>query len=87
MAWLTFTFECPCGHAYTDLVQGVDGTPDPCPECAGSAAVKTVASPKLAKIIIPMYYGSKNHTAEGGHAFRRPADKAGRQVSMYSGRK
>lgn len=87
MAWLWFAFECPCGHVYQDMVQGVDGSPDPCPACAGCAAKKTVAAPKLAKTIVPMYPGSKNHTAERGAEFRRPAEKAGRQVSMYSSRK
>jgi hypothetical protein len=87
MAWLTFNFACPCGCVYTDLVQGVDGSPDPCPECGSFVAKKTMSAPKLAKTIIPMYPGSKNHTAEGGAAFRRPAEKAGRQVSMYAGRK
>lgn len=87
MAWLSFTFVCPCGHAYADLVQGVDGAPDPCPACGGSEAIKAPPMPSLARVLIPMYPGSKNHTAEGGAAFRRPAEKAGRQVSMYLPRK
>lgn len=82
MAWLSFHFTCPCGCTYEDLVQGVEGRPDPCPECGGTEAVRDIATPKLARKMIPVYPGYQRMTAGYGHEARRPAEKAGRQVSM-----
>lgn len=82
MAWLRYHFECPCGHIYDDLVDGSDGRPDPCPACGGTEAVRQLATPNLARTIIPIYPGYQRMTAGHAHEARRPAEKAGRQVSM-----
>lgn len=82
MSWRYYDFACPCGHVYEDLVNGVDHRPDPCPKCAGVAAVKCLCAPKTFSTIVPDYPGAKYHKAGFGHELRRPAEKAGRQVSM-----
>lgn len=82
MGWLAFSFECPCGHRYDDLVQGVDGRPDPCPACQGKKAVKAVTAANLARVNVPCYPGYQRMTAGYGHDARRPAEKAGRQVQV-----
>lgn len=82
MAWLRFRFLCENGHEFDDLVQGVEGAPDPCPECGSSSATRQMATPNLARKMIPVYPGYQRMTAAGGHEARRPAEKAGRQVSM-----
>lgn len=82
MAWLRFHFACECGNVYDDLVEGPDGRPDPCPECGATTAMKQIATPNLARTIIPVYPGYQRMTAGYGAEARRPAEKAGRQVSM-----
>ena len=85
MGWLSFSFECRgCGHVFTDLVDGSEGAPDPCPQCGeAEGATKLLSSPKMAVNHIPMYPGCKASMAGFVREARRPAEKAGRQVSMY----
>lgn len=86
MGWLSFPFTCPCGHTYSDIVQGVEGRPDPCPACGSEDAVKTPHVTAVMKHMIPSYPGYQRMTAGYGHEARRPAEKAGRQVSMHQSR-
>lgn len=87
MSWLSYHFECPKKHIYEDIVQGCDGIPDPCPTCgaAGESSVKLPATPKLHTACIPMYPGNKRQMAAYGAQERRPAAKAGRQISVPRG--
>ncbi len=83
MSWFSFSFECQgCGHTFSDLVEGREGAPDPCPACGGQKATKLLSAPKLAVNHIPMYPGCKASMAGFAHEARRPAEKAGRQISM-----
>lgn len=85
MSWRYYDFECvPCGQPFEDLVQGTEGEPDACKHCGGPGPFKRlVAGAVSLTTIIPSYPGSKRNTAGYGHELRRPAEKAGRQVSMH----
>lgn len=81
MSWRSYTFTCPCGHAYSDIVEGEDGRPDPCPACGGADALKdAVCAPRVCKVWVPTYPGYQRATAGYGAEARRPAEKKGRQV-------
>ncbi len=82
MSWRYYNFACPCGHVYEDMVNGLEHRPDPCPKCAGTEAVRTLTAAKSFNVIVPDYPGAKYHKAGFGHDLRRPAEKAGRQISM-----
>lgn len=82
MGFLRFNFECPCGHAYKDFVEGEDGRPDACPACGGTQAQKGVTVSALARKMIPIYPGYKRQAAGYAADERRPAEKKGRQVTV-----
>jgi len=81
MAWKYFNFACKaCEHVYECMVDSSE-KPGPCPSCGGTDATKTVSMPKPITTYIPDYPGANYHRAGYTH-LRRPAEKAGRQVSM-----
>lgn len=84
MSWLSYHFKCVNGHLYEDIVQGCEGAPDECPTChaAGETAERQMPAPKLHTACIPMYPGNKRQMAAYGAQERRPAAKAGRQISV-----
>jgi putative FmdB family regulatory protein len=87
VSWLSFSFECrACAHVFSDLIQGIDGKPDPCPRCGAEGAERLMCAPKLAVNHIPMYPGCKASMAGFAHEAKRPAEKKGRQVSMAQGK-
>jgi len=84
MSYRYFDFECQgCKTTFEELVVGAEGVPDACPQCqAVGPFVRQLARAKPLSTIIPSYPGSKRNTAGHGAALRRPAEKAGRQISM-----
>lgn len=85
MSWRVYDFACRCGHVFEQLVRGMDGVPEACPACGATepaAFTRQVAAPATFSTIVPTYPGAKYHKAGYGHALRRPAEKAGSQISM-----
>lgn len=83
MSLLSFDFEClACHHVYNDLVQGADGAPDPCPKCGHAEASRCFPMGRVFTVNIPDYPGAHRHMAGYAHIHNRPAEKAGRQVSV-----
>ena len=80
-----FDFDCAvCGNTFEALVEGVDGQPEECPACtADSGFTKHLASFSLPTTIVVDYPGSKRFKAGAIHTHGdRPAEKAGRQISV-----
>lgn len=83
MSYLTFDFECvACNHRYRDLVEGAEGKPDPCPKCKHTEASRCFPLGNVFTVNIPDYPGAHRRMAGYAHLSRRPAEKAGRQVSV-----
>ena len=81
MSWKYFNYGCSsCEHVYSCLV-GSDEKPDPCPQCGSADVSKTFGSLNQIKTYVPDYPGANYHRA-GYAELRRPAEKAGRQISM-----
>lgn len=79
-----FNFEClSCDHTFEELVEGVEGKPEACPECSASKEFKKLpamcSSPT--KIIVD-YPGSKKFKAGYQHTHNLDAEKKGRQVTV-----
>jgi putative FmdB family regulatory protein len=81
-----YDFECgSCSHVFEEMVRGVDGRPDACPQCGQAQEFKKLPSfPALITTIVVDYPGSKQHKAGYTHTHARPAEKADSQVSMYT---
>lgn len=87
MGWKYFNFACTkCEHVYRCMVDS-DEKPDPCPECGCAEATKTFGSLNHIKTYIPDYPGANYHRAGYAAELRRPAEKAGRQISMFKSSK
>jgi putative FmdB family regulatory protein len=81
-----FNFECDkCKHEFDDLVEGIEGQPDLCPECGFLKSFTKLASfPNVPTKIILDYPGSKRFKAGYQHTHAdRPAEKKASQVSMH----
>ena len=80
-----FDFEClECHHTFDDLVEGVGGKPEECPQCGQSFSFQKLPSAmNIASTIVPSYPGSKRVKAGYQHTHNRPAEKKGTQVSMH----
>lgn len=84
MSFRYYDFECTgCKHIFEEMVLGSEGLPSNCPQCESAGPFfRLVSAPRTLSTIIPSYPGSKKNTAGFGAEARRPAEKAGRQVSM-----
>lgn len=86
MSYLSFDFSCDkCHKIFNDLVQGVDGLPDPCPKCGHDKATKQFPRGHVFEKNIPDYPGAHKRMAGYAHLHNRPAEKAGRQVAVPRG--
>lgn len=86
MAWKYFTYACSaCEHVEQQMVDDARPEPDPCSKC-GSTALERVFGglPKPILTYVPDYPGANYHRA-GYTYLRRPAEKAGRQVTVPAG--
>lgn len=83
MAWKYRDFECACGTRYERFVDDRTNNPGTCPAC-GSAGATLLPVLQVRTILsyVPDYPGANQHRA-GFANLRRPAEKAGSQVSMY----
>lgn len=84
-----YDFECEaCHHNFDDYVEGTEGSPEQCPACHRAGGFKklpgTFSSPTT---IVVDYPGSKRLKAGYTHAYNRPAEKKGSQVSMHRSQK
>lgn len=85
---LLYDFQCKnCSHIFEDFVDTAESLPEECPNCCIIGTeyfTKLIGAPLLCTITVPTYPNCKKRKAGyQHHSICAPAEKKGRQISMY----